>query len=152
MRGLNGYGDPSPWGPQARGGLYTLLSLLNTTKYPASLSFLLMTLGPAIALLPLLERWRGRLAAVLVTFGRVPLFFYVVHIPVLHLAAAAYWKLRYDSATWFLQGPAAAPDAYEPGLWRVYAAWLIVTAALYPACRWYATYKRTHDHPALSYL
>jgi uncharacterized membrane protein len=77
LRGLNRYGNPSPWGPRA-------LSFLNPSKYPASLDFLLMTLGPTIALVPLLEHARGWVARTLTVFGRVPLFYYLLHIPVIH--------------------------------------------------------------------
>ena len=82
LRLLNGYGDPSPWQYQERGLGFTILSFLNTTKYPASLSFLLMTLGPGMLLLVAFEHWHGRLAWAMEIFGKVPLFLYVVHIPV----------------------------------------------------------------------
>ena len=84
LRAINIYGDPRPWNASR---MPALLSFLNTTKYPASLSFLLMTLGPMLVALAFAERWRGRIAAILTTFGRVPMFYYLLHIPVIHLAA-----------------------------------------------------------------
>ncbi|HEU5042099.1 MAG TPA: heparan-alpha-glucosaminide N-acetyltransferase domain-containing protein, partial [Gemmatimonadales bacterium] len=88
LRLLNGYGDPAPWSSQSS-WWRTALSFLNTTKYPASLLFLLMTLGPAIAVLPRLDRLRGPIAEAVRTLGRVPLFFWLLHVPVIHLVALA---------------------------------------------------------------
>src|SRR5271155_3955432 len=89
LRGFNLYGDPRPWHAAAQGhnGMPPMpgwLSFLNTTKYPASLCFLLMTLGPTIALIPLLEGLNGGLARRIIVFGRVPFFYYVLHIPLIH--------------------------------------------------------------------
>jgi uncharacterized membrane protein len=97
LRGFNVYGDPRPWNPAPPGAvspLAPLFSFLNTAKYPASMLFLLMTLGPSIAALPLLERWRGGIGRVLEVFGRVPLFYYVLHIPAIHVAAIVVSLLR----------------------------------------------------------
>lgn len=161
LRAVNVYGDPSPWQANERGAVFTLLSFLNTTKYPASLDFLLMTLGPALLVLPALEAFRGRLAQAFVVFGRVPLFFYVVHIPVIHLSAVVFSKLYYgvvgpESGVpwigWFLQGPQAAPPGYEQNLWLVWGVWIVVTVALYWPCKWYAHLKRTRENPIYSYL
>src|SRR5438067_12974734 len=88
----NLYGDPRPW--SATTPMPALLSFLNTTKYPASLSFLLMTLGPTIALIPLLDRARGRIVHWLTVFGRVPFFYYVLHIPLIHALALLVSKIR----------------------------------------------------------
>lgn len=159
LRAVNGYGDPSPWQVSDRGAAFTVLSFLNTTKYPASLDFILMTLGPALLVLPFLEGLRGRVARVFVTFGRVPLFFYVVHIPFIHFCAMAFSKLRYGTigpdggwVGWYLQGPQAAPAAYEQNLWLVWAVWIGITAVLYWPCRRFADLKRRRRHPLLSYL
>src|SRR3989454_8317218 len=92
LRGFNLYGDPRPWSSGTP--IPALLSFLNTTKYPASLSFLLMTLGPTIALIPLLDRARGRVARWLTVFGRVPFFYYVLHIPLIHALALVVSKIR----------------------------------------------------------
>ncbi len=158
-RAINGYGDPSPWQANPRGPVFTFLSFLNTTKYPASLDFVLMTLGPALFVLPLLEARRGWVARALVTFGRVPLFFYLVHIPFIHLCAMVYSRLRYGQIGsdggwigWYLQGPQAAPPGYEQNLWLVWGVWVAITVALYWPCRRFATVKRERRHPLLSYL
>src|SRR4029453_17707199 len=84
LRAINLYGDPRPSAP---GRMPLVLAFLNTTKYPASLSFLLMTLGPTTAIMPVLERARGRVARWITVFGRVPFFYYVLHIPLIHLLA-----------------------------------------------------------------
>jgi uncharacterized membrane protein len=92
LRAFNLYGDPRPWG--TTGSMPALFQFLNTAKYPASLLFLLMTLGPTIALLPVADRARGRAADVLAVFGRVPMFYYLLHIPVIHLSAMLVSLLR----------------------------------------------------------
>src|SRR5713101_7615305 len=109
LRGFNLYGDPRPW--TSGTPMPALLSFLNTTKYPASLSFLLMTLGPTIALIPLLDRARGRVAQWLTVFGRVPFFYYVLHIPLIPALALVVSKIRTGTvAPWlFTNHPMANP-------------------------------------------
>jgi uncharacterized membrane protein len=157
LRLANVYGDPSPWAVQPRGAAYTLLSFLNTSKYPPSLLFLAMTLGPAMLFLAWVERrgtgWLGR---AMVTFGRVPLFFYVlqwiaVHVAGIGLMAAAGRPVGYL----FLlptQAAAAAPPSAGFPLWVVYCAWIAGTVALYPLCRWFAAVKARRRDWWLSYL
>jgi uncharacterized membrane protein len=149
----NWYGDPSPWTLQET-GWRTALSFLNTTKYPASLLFLLMTLGPAIALLPALERMRGPLAEILLTIGRVPLFFWLLHVPLIHLVALGFSLARYgEIIPWLVRNPPTSlPEGYGYGLGVVYAVTFAVVAGLYPLCRWYADLKRRRRDPWLSYL
>ena len=135
LRYLNGYGDPRPW-DSARP-----LSFLNTTKYPASLDFLLMTLGPTIAILPFAKRPRW-----LEAFGRVPLFFYLLHIPLIHLAALVVSLIREGRVNpWLFENHPAmvgpAPDGYRWSLGLLYLVWAMVTVVLYFACRWYAEVK-----------
>jgi uncharacterized membrane protein len=153
LRLSNWYGDPAPWTAQESGGR-TILSFLNTTKYPASLLFLLMTLGPAIALLPVLERARGPLAEALLTIGRVPLFFWLLHVPLIHLVALGFSLARYgEIIPWLvLNPPTPPPNGYGYGLGVVYAVTFAVVAGLYPLCRWYAGVKRRRRDPWLSYL
>ena len=144
LRATNLYGDPRPWTNPSP--TPALLRFLNTNKYPASLLFLLMTLGPAIALIPLLEQARGRVAHVLETFGRVPLFFYVLHIPLIHLAAIVVSLLRTGSVTpWlFANHPMLPPDppaGYTWSLPLLYLVTTVVVAMLYVPCRWYAALK-----------
>jgi uncharacterized membrane protein len=154
VRGLNVYGDPVPWTHQ-RTAFFTLLSFLNTTKYPPSLAFLLMTLGPVLLALACTERARSR---VLVFYGRVPLFYYVVHFAVLHALATLICLLRYGSAHWMFESPDLAnyPFSAPPGwgfpLPIVYLAWALVVVAMYPLCRWFAGVKARSRAPWVSYL
>ena len=158
VRSLNGYGDPSPWSHQ-RTVVFTAFSFLNSAKYPPSLCYLLMTLGPGCVLLGLLERWNLGVGRILLVFGRVPLFLYVVHLPAIHLATVAAALLRYGHAGFLFRNPSPdditpfpAPPGYGYSLWVVYAVWIVMLAALYPLCRWFARYKRTHRAAWLSYV
>jgi hypothetical protein len=133
------------------------LSFLNTTKYPASLLFLLMTLGPVIALLPLLEEVRGRVAGWLEVFGRVPLFYYLLHIPLIHLLAVLLTLVREPAAlSWlFVNHPVMvppAPDGYVWSLGLLYVVTILAVVLLYWPCRWFADLKRRSKAPWLSYL
>jgi uncharacterized membrane protein len=153
LRLVNGYGDPAPWTPQAT-PTRTALSFLATTKYPPSLLFLLMTLGPALAALPLVTRWRGPVAEVVRTLGRVPLFFWLLHVPLIHAIALLLSVARYGTAVpWLMENPPAEPPpGYGYGLVVVYGVTVGVVALLYPACRWFAELKRRRRDPWLSYL
>ena len=158
LRAWNRYGDPAPWSAQ-HSALFTMLSFLNCTKYPPSLQFLLMTLGPALILLALLERLRFSENHPLIVFGRVPLFYFVVHMAVAHLFAILLGTIRYG---WkgFLLLPAPSmgspaelfPPNYGYELWAVYAVWVAVVLMLYPVCRWYAGLKQRRHDWWLSYL
>ena len=119
----------------------TVMSFLDTTKYPPSLLYLLMTLGPAIAALPLLEHLHGWVGRVLVTFGRVPLFFYVVHLYVIHALTVALAAAGGRDPRAFLTVFPFFPKDFGYGLPVVYGVWLAVVAALYPACAWFAGVK-----------
>ncbi len=152
LRAWNLYGDPSPWIADDRGPLFTLLSFLNTTKYPPSLLFLLMTLGPALWLLPHLEAFRGKTAQFLLVFGRVPLFFYLIHFVVIHLLAVGYSQLRYGEVYWWQQAPQNWPESYRPSLLLVYGVWLLVVALHYPLCKWFAGVKRRRRESWIRYL
>ena len=137
--------------------LFTILSIVNTRKYPASLQFLLMTLGPAIAILPLLERASGRIGKVLSVFGRTPFFYYVLHVPLIHLVAIALGIARYGSVIPWMTGnhPMAAsdpPDGYGYGVAVIYAVTAGVVFALYWPCRWMAALKARRRDAWLSYL
>lgn len=154
LRALNFYGDPHPWEMQST-RWFTALAFLNVEKYPPSLAFLLMTLGPAIALLPILERLRGRWTAPLVVLGRVPLFFYVAHLYAIHflIAIVAVLRLGPWRALQLADGPFIPPEDQGFGLPVVYLAWAAVVVLLYPACRWFAGVKKRHrDKVWLSYL
>jgi len=155
LRGFNIYGDPQPW--SGAGERPALLSFLNTTKYPASLSFLLMTLGPTIALIPLLERVRGRVAQWLTVFGRVPFFYYVLHIPLIHALALVVSAIRLGEVSPWLfanhpMGTPPPPDGYTWSLALLYLMWAIAVVLLYFPCRWYAELKVRRQDWWLKYL
>ncbi len=153
LRGTNLYGDPRPWTLQSD-AVMTALSVLDVTKYPPSLLYALVTLGPMLILLPAMDRLGGIVGEVLVTFGRVPLFFYVLHIYVAHLAAVALW-LAEGFTIDQLHGfgiPSDPPGGLGLSLAGTYVAWALVVAALYPACHWYAGIKQRRRDWWLSYL
>jgi len=153
LRLTNFYGDARLWAPNPRGFVYSALQVLNTTKYPPSLQYLLMTIGPALVLIPLLERWRGALADKVAVFGRVPFFFYVLHLPLIHLAALIWTETAFGVSTLGDFFHNEVVPGYEPSLLRCYLVWAAVIVATYPLCAWYAAYKRAHkDNPWLSYL
>jgi uncharacterized membrane protein len=151
LRVLDGYGDHAHRAHEG-GAALLLMSFLNTTKYPPSLLYLLMTIGPALVALAAFRRARGPLAGVLVTFGRVPFLFYVAHLYLVHaLAVAAGMAQGFPASalrTVFLRLPAD----YGFGLPVVYAVWLGVVALLYPLCRRYAEVKARSRAWWLSYL
>ena len=157
IRALNVYGDPRPWAVQPRGAVFTVLSFLNTTKYPPSLLFLLMTLGPALVALALFERWRrGRVGQALVTLGRVPLFFYLLQWYVPHALAILAGLAAGQAVGWQFQNLperfASPPSHVGFGLGVVYLGWIVSLAILYPVCRWYAGVKRRRPNGLLRYL
>jgi uncharacterized membrane protein len=135
------YGDPRPWAPGQ-----PALALLNTTKYPASLLFLLMTLGPLLVAIPLLENTGGRVARWLGVFGRVPFFYYVLHIPIIHLVAVLISLFRTPESTGWLVAnhpmmPPDVPPGYEWSLPLLYGVTAVVVVGLYFPCRWFAKVK-----------
>jgi uncharacterized membrane protein len=153
LRGFNLYGDPHPWSAQATPTL-TALSFLNVTKYPPSLLYALVTLGPALLLLAPLEQVRGAFGRMLGVFGATPLFFYVLH---LYVGGAAAMALAYargfrpaDIGAFFDAG--GPPANFGVGLAGAYVAWIAVVAALYPLCAWFAGVKRKRRDWWLSYL
>lgn len=150
IRGVNLYGDPSPWSPQ-KDGWFTVLSFLNCQKYPPSLLFLLMTLGPAMLGLAWLERPAGWLGRYLAVFGRVPMFYYLIHAPLLHVLASVSSGLNYGSGYWNING-LNPPEVYGFSLPVVYGAWLTVVAFLYFPCRWFAGVKQRRRDWWLGYL
>ena len=162
LRGFNIYGDPRPWHISARPsdgspGMPALLSFLNCTKYPASLDFLLMTLGPIIALMPLLENARGAVARAISLFGRVPFFYYVLHIPLIHALALIVSKIRlgFVSPWLFTNHPMGNPEPPDGYVWSVlllYLVWAITIVILYFPCRWFARVKITGGAWWLKYV
>ena len=153
LRGANRYGDPHPWSSQGS-VLFTLLSFVRCEKYPPSLLYLLMTLGPLIAALGALDRDLGPIGRPLLVLGRVPLFYYLLHLPLIHALAVGYALAQYGRADWLFRGPpfAGLPAGYGHSVPVVYLVWAGVVLILYPACRWFAVIKARHRRGWLSYL
>jgi uncharacterized membrane protein len=144
-------------GPRGENAPPFLFRLLNQQKYPASQLFLLMTLGPTIALIPFAEQAKGWFAGVMAAFGRVPMFYYLLHIPTIHLAAMVVSVIRTGSVTPALIGnfpldPPQMPEGYRWSLWLLYLVWALCIVALYPACRWYAGLKARRKEGWLRYI
>lgn len=156
LRFFNLYGDPSPWTEQ-KNAIYTLLSFLNVTKYPVSLQYTLLTLGPVLVGLSLLERLQTNALRPLIAFGRVPLFYYVLHFYLLHLGALVLYmigsgKTLSEIDFHFNAGFGGLPPGYGYPLFAAYIAWLAVVIILYPVCKAYNRYKSSHRHWWLSYI
>lgn len=154
LRAINVYGDPAPW-------TSGVLSFLNTTKYPPSLDFLLMTLGPALVALAWLDRFTFSDRNPLIVFGRVPLFYFVLHFYAAHLLAVACAFVRYGSAASrfalypvpSMGGPRELfPPDFGYSLGATYLAWLAIVIAMYPLCRWFAAVKARRRDWWLGYL
>ena len=145
IRGINVYGDPARWSSQIPG--MTVLSFLRCTKYPPSLDFLLMTLGPALLLLAWLDRAGWTKKNPLIVFGRVPLFYFIAHIYIIHGLTIPFAYFRSISM-------GAAVLQPDPGydLWVTYVVWLAVVSMLYPLCLWFARLKERRSDWWLAYL
>jgi uncharacterized membrane protein len=147
LRGFNLYGEPIPWSSQDF-PVFTLLSFLNTTKYPPSLQFLLMTIGPALLFLSLSERWNNRITTPFVVFGKVPFFFYIVHLYLIH--AQAMLALAFAGRDWheyILSGTGIRSGVlinFGFRLEAVYVIWILVIVVLYPLCRGYQKYRENN--------
>lgn len=157
LRASGLWGDPHPWAPGG-GALRSALGFLACEKYPPSLCYLGMTLGPTAIALALLERTPAALAPLaraLVVFGRVPLFYYLLHLVVIHAAAILLAWARYGSIPEGMFGPPfgwKVPEGYGYGLGGVYAVWAAVVVVLWPACAWFSGVKRRSASPWLRYL
>ena len=157
LRAVNVYGDPSRWSAQPT-PLFTALSFLNVTKYPPSLLFLLMTLGPALLFLGLVDGRTPRFLRPALIYGKVPMFYYLLHFTIIHLLAVLAALVRFGAVHWMFESP--SPDRYpvtQPPGWPaslpvVYLVWIAVVLLSYPACRWYAALKARSTNPWLSYL
>ncbi|MEI9921324.1 MAG: heparan-alpha-glucosaminide N-acetyltransferase domain-containing protein [Bacteroidota bacterium] len=144
LRWINVYGDPNPWSVYDT-PVQTAMSFLNVTKYPPSLLYLLITLGPALIFLARSENMRGRVSSFFSTFGRVPFFYYVIHLYLIHIIAlilaevAGFGWRKMILKSWI----SGNPDLHGYGfdLWVVFAVWIFVIASLYPLCRWFDEYK-----------
>ena len=158
LRWTNAYGDAALWSTQ-KNFLFTVFSFVNTTKYPPSLLYALMTLGPALLFLAYAEKPLNKFTGKLTVFGRVPMFFYLLHIPLIHGIAILAAMLTHHPAadmvnlsTWVTQNPQL--KGYGFPLWVVYLIWIVVILLLYPLCLRFSEYKRAHqgDKKWLSYF
>jgi uncharacterized membrane protein len=154
IRLINHYGDMHSWEIQ-KTAVFTLLDFIKTTKYPPSLLFILMTIGPALIILSLVENVHGSLSRKIIVFGKVPFFYYILHVFLIHtIAWLAFFATGHSwkdlDFTHFRDG--SLPYGSGHPLWFVYAAWITVIVILYFPCRWYARYKATHKTWWLSYI
>lgn len=157
LRGINRYGDPRHWAIQ-KSAAFTVLSFLNVTKYPPSLLFLLMTLGPALLCLWALEGRRPLVLRPALIFGKVPMFYYALHFPLIHLLAVIFCYTRYGQVHWMFESPSrrqfpfTAPPGWGFSLAVSYLVWALVVLTMYPLCRWFAAMKQRRSDPWLSYF
>ncbi len=156
LRGINVYGDLVPW-KQYPTTIQTMMSFLAATKYPPSLCYLLMTLGPAFLFLANGEKLKGSMVNFFSTFGRVPFFYYILHIFLIHiiaLIAAQLTGFGWQSmilSDWVVAVPELKGFGFA--LWGVYLIWILVIALLYPLCKRFDVYKMSHKEKWwLSYL
>jgi uncharacterized membrane protein len=156
IRASNMYGDPAPWAAQ-KNFVFTLMSFINCTKYPPSLLYTLMTLGPVLIILALLEKSDVRFFKPFVVFGRVPLFYYILHFYLIH-AVSLFFFMRQTGKSFsdidFHFGRSFGGLTSEGGfsLGITYIFWISIVVFLYPLCNWYNRYKSTHSNRWLSYL
>jgi uncharacterized membrane protein len=158
LRVPNIYGNPSAW-EQQDSTLFNLLAILNAHKYPPSLQYMLMTLGPAFLFLAFTEEFRGRVANFFLVFGRVPLFYYILHLYLIHALAILNVMFFFPDHSWKMmliddwRAYNNSAIGYGFGLVGTYAATALVVALLYPVCKWYGTYKARHPEKWwLSYM
>ena len=154
LRFANGYGDPVPWTHQ-RNAMATFLSFMNVNKYPPSLMYISITLGPSLIFLSVAEGLQNKVTAFFTIFGRVPLFYYVAHFFLIHFLTVIAFFLSgcgvrdiIDPASPFL----FRPKVFGFDLWVVYVVWILVVLIMYPLCKKYNVYKATHNHWWLSYM
>jgi uncharacterized membrane protein len=155
LRLINQYGDPNPWSSQPR-PFYSFLSFLDVTKYPCSLTYLCMTIGPALILLSVTEQAKGAFVRIVSVYGRVPFFYYLLHLYLIHLGCVIlFFASGYGLAN--IKPNGGPPFLFRPvqmgfALFGVYLVWLAVVVLLYFPCRWYDKYKKSHHQWWLSYL
>ncbi|HET8763130.1 MAG TPA: heparan-alpha-glucosaminide N-acetyltransferase domain-containing protein [Gemmatimonadales bacterium] len=157
LRFMNVYGDPVPWSAQ-KSPVFTVLSFMNANKYPPSLLFLLMTLGPALLLLRLFDDGVPAWLRPALVYGKVPLFYFILHFMLIHLLAVAAAWIRFGDVSGLFQSPSldrfpfSAPPGWPASLPVIYLIWAGVVIALYPVCRWYAGVKARRGDWWVSYL
>ncbi|HEV8283729.1 MAG TPA: heparan-alpha-glucosaminide N-acetyltransferase domain-containing protein [Chitinophagaceae bacterium] len=152
LRFTNMYGDPVPWSEQPRGAVFTFLSFLNLNKYPPSLLFLCMTIGPGILMLAFIENIQNRFSKIMNIYGRVPMFYYILHFYIIHTLIVILFYIQGHSAKEIENFFFFKPESLGFPLPGVYAVWLFVVIVLYPLCKKYDRYKSTHRKWWLSYI
>lgn len=156
LRSLNLYGDPAYWSKQ-KDVLYSFMSFINVTKYPVSLLYTLLMLGPVLILLSWMENLRPRSLEPFRIIGRVPLFYYVLHFYLIHVSGLCAYMIAQD-ISWsnvdfhFNKGFGGIPPGIGFSLGWVYVAWILIVISLYPLCKWYYRYRAQHNYWWLSYL
>jgi uncharacterized membrane protein len=156
LRWIDVYGNPTKWAVQ-KNGLYSFFSFLNNTKYPPSLLYMCMTIGPALLFLAWSGKARSRLSRIITVYGRVPFFYYILHFYLLHVITAVFFLARGHSLKEGINGIPGFPFNFVvPGegysLAVVYLVWLLAVASLYPVCKWFSDYKLKHKSWWLGYL
>ncbi len=158
LRATNVYGDPDHWSSQ-KNIIFNILSFINTHKYPPSLLYMCMTIGPGILFLAFFSNAGNRLSKIISVYGRVPFFYYILHFYLIHLLCMILFFARGHSFAQGMNdhGGGFLPNFIIPGegynLWIVYLIWFCVVASLYPLCKWYDKYKSNHrEKKWLSYL
>ena len=155
LRFSNIYGDPVAWTTQPRGPVYTFLSFLNVNKYPPSLLFLSVTIGTGLLFLAFIEKIKNRFTTVMNIYGRVPMFYYILHFYIIHTLVVIVFYLQGFGSEDIVTPNVPflfKPQAFGFNLWGVYAVWLFVVIVLYPLCKKYNNYKSTHQKWWLGYL
>jgi uncharacterized membrane protein len=153
LRFTNVYGDMNTWSVSDRGMVYTVLDFLNTSKYPPSLLYLAMTLGPSILVLSQLEKWKGKIGEFFLTFGRVPFFFYIIHFYLIHITGVLITGIRYgDWRTLAFFDPKTWPSEYVPSIVLLYFVWAGIIVIMYFLCRWFVEVKKRRTEWWLKYL
>ena len=155
FRFFNIYGDPHPWSVQPRGSIYSFLSFLNLNKYPPSLLYCCMTIGPSMIALSVLEKYANKITGFFNHFGRVPMFYYITHLYLLHLLGVIVFFVQGYKTSEIMS--AGNPFLFHPpdfgfSLFFVYVIWIGIILFLFPLCRKYNAYKSTHHQWWLSYL
>lgn len=156
LRAINLYGDPLSWSVQ-KNLLYSIFSFINTQKYPPSLLYMCMTIGPAILFLVRFGNIKNKLTKIIVIYGRVPFFYYVLHFYLIHLLSTVFFLARgHTFEQGITKGFSMLPNFIISGegysLTVVYVMWLFIIVILYPFCNWFNEYKKNHSNWWLSYL
>jgi uncharacterized membrane protein len=156
LRYINVYGDPVAWSVQSN-TTSTIFSFLNVHKYPPSLLFICITIGPALIFLALFETTQNKITRIISVYGKVPFFYYILHFYILHTLCMILFLTRGHTFNEGMQEAAGIPfrflipgEGYSIGI--VYLIWILMVIALYPLCKWFSDMKRKHRHWWLSYL